>query len=282
MGEHAKRWTCPGCGRRRVSAYCPACGEEPLRPRDLKVDDLAGRIFQGFSSVDGRLMRSFRVLLTRPGALSTVYVAGRRRAYLGPLQLFFIANALFFAVQSLTHIDIFSSPLDSHLHHQDWSALARPLVAERLADTHRALAAFAPDFDRAARLNAKALIILMALALAPLLPLMFRRPRRPFGAHAVFALHAHSFILLLLCVSLLLAEAELAGGGAGLASARVDIALSLFNLAAIGTYLWFAARSFYGSRGLPLAVKSALLAVAVGAIALGYRFIIFLITLYTS
>ena len=276
------KWTCPSCGHRRAGAYCPSCGEEPLKPRDLKVDDLAGKIFQAFSSVDGRLMRSFGLLLTRPGALSVAYVEGQRRKYLTPLQLFFIANALFFAAQSLTSTQIFSSPLASHLHHQDWSALARELTSARLAERGIVLADFAPAFDSAAVLNAKALIILMALALAPLLPAFFMRPKLPFGAHVVFALHFHTFVLLLLCVSLLLAEASLLLGGEGLASRRVDIALSLFNFACIGVYLYLAAGTFYASRGAARTAKAAAIAALVAAIALGYRFVIFLITLYTS
>jgi hypothetical protein len=281
-GAPLPKWTCPSCGLRRAGAYCPSCGEEPLRPRDLKVDDLAGKIFQAFSSVDGRLMRSFRLLLTRPGALSAAYVEGQRRKYLTPLHLFFIANALFFAVQTLTSTQIFSSPLASHLHQQDWSPLARELTAARLAERGQALADFAPTFDTAAVLNAKALIVLMALALAPLLPAFFMRPRRAFGAHVVFALHFHTFVLLLLCLSLLLAEATLLGGGEGLASKRVDVALSLFNLGAIGAYLYLAAGRFYASRGAARIAKAAAIAALVAAIALGYRFVIFLITLYTS
>ena len=253
-----------------------------MRPRDLKVDDLAARIFAALSSIDGKLMRSFRALLLTPGALTLSYVAGRRRPYLGPLQLFLIANALFFAVQSWTHLAIFSSPLDSHLHNQDWQEIARGMTAARLEARHQTLAQFAPAFDRAALLNAKALIILMALAFAPVLPMLYPGARRAFGAHVVFALHLYAFILLVMCVSMLLAEAELLVGGSGLASEPVDIALSIFNLAACAAYLYPATGRFYGSRGAARIAKVALLTAALGGIALAYRFTIFLITLYTS
>jgi hypothetical protein len=280
----AKRanWTCPSCAQRRASLFCPTCGEEPLRPRDLKVDDLATRLLGALSSVDGRLMRSFRLLLVRPGALTEAYVAGRRRLYVAPLQLFLIANALFFALQSLTEIEIFSSPLASHLTHQDWSAAARPLVAARLAARHETLATYAPAFDRAAVLNAKALIILMALAFAALLPLFFHRARRAFGAHVIFALHLYTVILLLMCAALLVAWGEALAGGGGLASPIVDKALSLVNIAAVALYLYAASGAFYGARGPSRIVKALALAAAVGALALGYRFAIFLITLQTS
>jgi hypothetical protein len=243
---------------------------------------MAGRFLSAFSSLDGRLARSVRTLLTRPGALTEAYVAGRRRAYLGPLQMFLLANALFFAVQSFTHSNIFSSTLDSHLNQQDWAPIAQSLVADRLAAKGTTLAAFAPRFDQAAILNAKALIVLMALAFLPLLPALFFGARRRFGAHAVFALHFYAFLMLLYSFSLLLAEAQLLAGGDGLASPRVDLALTLFNLAACGAWLYVAIRPVYGSRGPARIAKAAGLAFAVAAIVLGYRFAIFLITLYTS
>jgi hypothetical protein len=277
-----KKWSCPSCGRTRATFFCPTCGEEPLRPRDLSVPDMWGQFLRAFSTIDGRLARSFRTLLIRPGALSAAHVAGRRRFFLGPLQIFFIANAIFFAVQSFTHFNILSSTLDSHLHQQDWSPVAQALVDRRLVAKGVTLAAFAPGFDHAAVLNAKALIILMALAFVPFLPALFPRAHRRFGAHVVFSLHLYAFILLLFCLSLLLAEAQLRLGGAGLASPAVDMSLTLFNLAACGAYLWFAIGAFYGSRGAARIVKAAGLALAVGGIMLGYRFAIFLITLYSA
>jgi hypothetical protein len=277
-----REWVCPGCGKPRSTRFCPSCGEEPLRPRDLKIDDIATRIFSALSSVDGKLLRSFRALLKAPGMLSEAYVQGQRRSWLGPLQLFIIANAVFFAVQSWTHLAFFSSPLDSHLHNQDWQALARQLTEARLAVRHETLATFAPTFDRAALLNAKALIILMALAFAPFLPLLFPDARRAFGAHVVFALHFYAFVLLVLCVSMMIAQADTVLGGGGLAYAPVDITLSLFNLGVCAIWLFLAVGRFYGSRGVVRVAKVTALTIAIGAIALAYRFTIFLITLYTA
>jgi len=240
-----RKWTCPSCGRNRATAFCPSCGEEPLRPRDLTLPDLVRQFLKAFSSVDGKLVRSVRALLTRPGELSVAHVAGRRRAYLGPLQLFLIANALFVAVQALTRTSIFSSPLDSHLNRQDWSGFARALVADRLAARGSALADYAQAFDRAAATNAKALIVLMALAFAPLLAMLFPRAGRAFGAHIVFALHAYAFILVVMCVSLIAAAVEALAGGGGLDSPWVDDSLTLFNLLACGAYLYIAVGAFW-------------------------------------
>jgi hypothetical protein len=277
-----KKWTCPGCGRNRTSTYCPACGEEPLRDRDLSVADLAAQLGRTVSDLDGKLVRTLRALLTRPGSLSEAHVLGIRRPYVGPFKLFLLANALFFAIQSLTHINVLSSTLHSHLHEQDWSPTAQALVAARLEEKGRTLAAYAPTFDHAVLFNAKTLIILMALLFLPFLPVVFHRARRTVGAHFVFALHLYAFILVLMCVSLLIAEADLLAGGEGLASHSVDLALSLFNIACVAIYLYFSTGAFYGARGPVRVAGAAGLAFATGAILVLYRFLIFLVTLYTS
>lgn len=242
---------------------------------------MSGQFLRQFSNLDARLARTFRALLVAPGALSVAHVEGRRRAYLGPLQLFFIANALFFAIQSFTHFNIFSSTLESHLHQQDWSPIAQILVDRRLAAKGVTLAALAPVFDHAAILNAKALIILMALAFVPFLPAVYFGAHRRFGAHVVFALHLYAFMLLLYSASLLLAEAQLRLGGAGLMSPAVDLALTLLNLGASAVYLWFATGLLYGARGVLRAVKAAGLAFVMLMLVLGYRFAIFLVTFYS-
>ena len=143
------------------------------------------------------------------------------------------------------------------------------MVARHLADGHLTLAAYAPVFDRAVVLDAKALIFVMALVFAPLLPLAFYRPHRPFGVHIVFALHLYVFVLTLFSLSLLIAEGVYLAGGGGLESPRVDAALSVFNLVACVIYLYLAIGPVYGEQGLMRAIKAAMLSIAVAAI--GHR-----------
>jgi hypothetical protein len=273
-------WICPTCTSPRDSAFCPACGEQPLRARHLSLRDLGSQLFTAISSIDGKLLRSLRWLVARPGYLTLAYVEGRRKPFFGPLQLFLIANGLFFAVQSASHASIFASPLASHMHQQDWAELAQRIVAGKLEAKGVTLAAYAPLFNQAAAVNAKALIILMTLVFAAMPPLVFPRSRRPFAAHVVFALHTYAFLLLLFCVSLGISSASLALGGPGLENPGVDTTLSLFNLAACGAYLWIATGEVYAARGWLRIVQTAALAVSVAALVLAYRFAIFVITLW--
>jgi hypothetical protein len=214
--------------------------------------------------------------------LTVSYVLGQRKTYVAPFQLFLIANVLFFAMQSLTNTNIVSSTLDSHLHHQDWSAVAQTLVAQRLERKQTTLEIYAPIFNQAIVLYAKSFIILMVLPFAILLPIMFHRYRQPFVAHVVFSLYFYAFLLLLFCVSLIIAAVNVLFGGAGLISPRMDNILSLINLAACATYLYIAIGTVYGARGLIRGIKVLVLTLAAAGILLGYRFVLFLFTLYVT
>jgi len=276
-------WTCPSCAAAVSTPYCASCGERrPLSTRDLTLRALFEQLFHVISSVDGRLLRSLRGLLTRPGALTLAFVRGERKNYLGPIQLFFIANALFFATQSLTHMNVFSSSLDSHLHHQDWSNVAQSLVAERVQAKHVTLEAYAPVFDHAVVLNAKSLVILMVLPFALLLPLVFSSTPQPFVGHAVFALHFYAFLLLLFCAALVVALVSVWLGGPGLSSTRMDHAVSIVNFGVCLIYLYLAIGACYHSAGVLRLVQVLVLGVAAAGIVIGYRFLLLLITLYTT
>lgn len=278
----SSNWACPTCQMIRKTQFCSQCGEERLRPNDLTARDMLTQIAKGFSSIDGRLFRSYRSVLTKPGALTAAHVGGQRRSFLGPFALFFVANALFVAVQTATKTNILSSPLDSHLNNQDWSNLARTMVDHRLASRGIGLAAYGPIFDSAAIFNAKAGMIAMVLAFAPLLFPTFQSRHRPAGVHLIFALHLYAFVLTLMCVSVLISVAEHLMGGGGLGSPIVDRALSLFNVGACSLYIYLAIGHAYGARGISRFLKTLWLATAVAVLFVGYRFAIFLITFYTT
>ena len=275
-----ERWACVTCGTTVSTTHCPDCGESAIRAHDLGLRRLIIEAFHAVTDLDSRLVRSIRALVFRPGALTTAYLEGPRKPYISPFQLFLLANLLFFAVQSVTDNKVFSTPLDSHLHGQDWSALARDLVAKRLDDKQMSLQTYAPLFDHVVEVNARSLIFLMAVPFALLLVLMFLRNRRPFAAHIVFTLHFYAFQLMLLCLLLLgLLAQTLLGGGARL-SAATDIALFAIQLAVSAVYLYVATGRVYGISGLRRVATAGALVVAASCVVLGYRFVLFIVTLY--
>ena len=275
-------WTCPTCNKTVSTPFCSGCGECPLHPRDLTLRGFLQQVALTLIRVDGRLIRSVRRLVTRPGALTVAYLQGQRKLYTAPLQLFFLANVLFFAMHAVTDAKVFSTPLDAHLHNQPWDALAGRLVMHRLETTHRTLDLYAPVFDRAMALNAKSLIVLMVLPFVLVLPILFHRSRRPFIAHVVFSLHFCTFLLLLFCIALVVVGADEMSGGNGLKSETQDHVLSISLLVASAAYLYIATGTVYAATGAIRALKVVTLALAVAFTVLGYRFALLLITLYST
>jgi hypothetical protein len=275
-------WTCPSCSALVTTPYCPACGERHPHLHELTVRGLLHQGIEAFTSLDGRLWRTLGHLLRRPGVLTVLFQLGSRKPYIGPFALFLLTNVLFVAMELLPGSNIFSTPLELHLHNQPWSPLAQDLVRHRLEDKGMTLDAYAPVFNQAVAKNAQSLVILMVLPLALFLPVLFRKSRLPFAVHLAFSLHFHAFLLLLISAALLIPAIDLWLGGAGLASGPLDDGIGIGSLLISAGYLYFSAGRVYGGSGTTRIFKAVLLALAVGSTFLGYRFILLLVTLYTT
>lgn len=276
------QWICPACNTSVCTPYCPACGERRPHPHELSLRGLLHQAVAAFLSLDARLWRSLRNLLSRPGALTVLFYRGSRKPYIGPFALFLLTNVLFVAMELLPGSNIFSTPLDNHLHNQPWSPLAQELVSHRLQRVESTLDDYAPLFDRAVARNAQSLVILMVLPFALFLPVLFRRSQMPFAVHLAFSLHFHAFLLLLFSIALLIPTIDLWLGGSGLASRPLDNGIAIGSLLICAVYLYLSAGRVYGGSGATRLIKALLLVLAVAGIFLGYRLMLLLVTLYTT
>lgn len=269
----SETWVCPACGQRLRDRFCPACGERKSRPHDLSVRSLAEQAFETVTHADGRVFRSFRDLLTRPGELTHAFGRGLRKRYLSPFALFLVVNAIFFATGGA---GTFGTPLREL---QDDGRLTNALVQRALAARSTTVEAFAPAYDHAAVVNAKAFPILMVAPLGVLTTLLFGWRTLPLGLHSVFALHFVAFLLLLqiplrLWVVLLLVF--------GSSASAADESQGYISFAASALFFFVAIQRVYGSRGVARALKTALLTGAVPVIWFGYRYAIVAITFYST
>lgn len=88
---------CADCGTPVGSRYCPNCGQE-TRIETPTVRHFLEEFVDQFIALEGKLGRTLRVLLTRPGQLTLDYVEGRRQRYVRPLKLYLTASVIFFAL----------------------------------------------------------------------------------------------------------------------------------------------------------------------------------------
>jgi len=91
---------CLNCGTEVRFAFCPKCGQ---RRGDYRrslfgfVRELVGETLE----IDGRVARTLRLLLFRPGALTREFNEGRRQRYVSPLRMYLFATLLLFGGLSI-------------------------------------------------------------------------------------------------------------------------------------------------------------------------------------
>lgn len=194
---------CPNCEAPRADRFCPSCGEARVEAEELTLRHFAAHAVEQFTSVDGTLWRTVRMLLLHPGELTAEYFAGRRRRYAKPLQLFLLANLAVLLVMQVAGIDLQrnrrtlaayeSGAVRSALVFKDPARVRRlaALRQERSALTHDALAR---RFDARRDGMGQTAWLLIVPALAGALALLYARRRAPFLRHLVCAVHLSAFL----------------------------------------------------------------------------------------
>jgi hypothetical protein len=255
---------CLNCGMNIQLEFCPECGQRAIDP-DPALREFLHEAAEEFLHWDGKLASTFRLLVTKPGALTKEYLAGRRVRYISPLRLYLTCSVLYFFCAALipSRSAVFTRKLDRAA-----GAQAGPVDADS-TDTAAGLAevdslaharmgrkgALAAHFSRALRDRKElsrrvtaampnAMFLLLPIS-AALFALGFRDRRRRYPQHLTFALHVHAMLFLALTV-LLVARLT--------TNAVLDAALTTVCCGAMGAYLIFAANRVYGgSRGGVLA-----------------------------
>ncbi len=197
---------CPSCGQPRPARYCGTCGERAITADDLSLKrflrSLGAELLPGFGDEDdspglkragGRVYRTVYTLFRYPGRLTADYIAGRRRPYLKPVQVYLTLAVVFFLIgtnyfrYSLGDFEYVPGVGETH-----------EMIEQEAARRGLTVQAYREIFDR--RLSAQkktmiaVLIPLFALAIVPLIP------RRKYGEHLIFSIHVFAFLLLFLGV----------------------------------------------------------------------------------
>ncbi len=278
-------WTCPSCTARGTGKFCSQCGEKHPDPESLSLRHFFEATFESLFHADGRLWSTVRSLIASPGELTCAFIEGSRKKYIGPIQLFLLANLVYFFIQSLTGWNTFSTPLLLHVTDLPYRSLAKQILDHRLAALNLTYEQYEPVFNHAVALHAKSLVILLIPLFTPLVALFFWRRRPRWVIHLTFASHFMAFNLLLMCVlqpATSLVVTGLVKLGAHPTWIAVDHWITYISNAGQFAYLFLAARRVYGQRWFWTAPKAILLVIGFGYPVIAFRFILFLITLYAG
>ncbi|HEX3728159.1 MAG TPA: DUF3667 domain-containing protein [Opitutaceae bacterium] len=186
MSHAAGHSACQNCGAALQGPYCSQCGQHDVDyHRSIKF--LLEDALEGFLHFDGKFLATVRYLLTRPGFLTTEFLAGRRARYAPPLRFYLFASFLAFLAMSLAPAQLTwkraPSPASPHVL-TGWQAIFRPEVMH------------SEEFATRLHHYLPGALFLCVPVLALFLKLAYGRSRQFYAAHLIFALHLQSFIML--------------------------------------------------------------------------------------
>jgi hypothetical protein len=224
---------CPSCGAAMGGEYCPACGEKRVREEHFSIRHFLREVGAEVFDLDSRALRSVKTLLFSPGTLTLEYLSGRRRAYLGPLRMFLAVFALVLFTGTLLPVNPASRQ------RQDATAarfhqLVHAVAVHRGLGEPRALEALV---DASAQAESW-LAVFIPLLFAGVVYACFRRRRRWYGEHLVFATHFATFNYVFALVLLPLALLVPVRG--------MTLPILLVTYTAMLAYLAIAVRRVYG------------------------------------
>ena len=213
---------CPNCEAALAqppAPFCAQCGQE-TRVRAPALMEFIQQFGGAYLSTEGALWRTLKLLLTRPGALTTDYLRGKRRSHVLPLRLYLTFSVLTLALLKLLGQAPFSAEKEARtrrgLETGTYSVVGIPPLVLAMEE-RRFICTGLPDWYCAraqARLERDPSTVVRAIQAAPeqvigtmgramfvLLPvfalllkaLQWRRDDRGlrYTEHLVFALHLH-------------------------------------------------------------------------------------------
>jgi len=274
---------CVNCGTELVGKFCHKCGEKKVGRSDFALSNFVKEVFEKFTHLDSKLLRSLWLLVSRPGFLTVEYLRGRRKPYMKPLSLFFIINLLYFLTIGFNALRTYESPLRVQLRNP-YSPVVQRMLDERFpTDKAAERQAFEMRFDQQNHTLAKSFLLLMVPMLAATLWLLYWRSGFYFGEHLVTALHFQAVMLGLNMVLGIF----LGGGMSGLlfsnSSHVAHFMLEIGEpLLLVMLFAFFTLKSVYRESHLSTILKTVLWTVAWLPTLILYRFLVFLATFYTA
>jgi hypothetical protein len=237
---------CPSCAEFGRGRYCSACGERFLVDHDFSIrhfflETLPHEVLD----IDGKFLRTLRLLLLRPGMLASEYVVGRRQRYVGPLRFYVIAFLLHAALASL--LAGHGPSLSEHIRESEPTQLLARLAASRPGVNWNDPELRASLHERG-RWFAEIGTMLIFLGIAALQKLVFLRSGRRYLEHVALSLNIVSFYI----VVLLLVEVGLGIFFDRSHFADYDVDAQQWVAVTLLPVYWFLAiRRFYGLRAVP-------------------------------
>lgn len=270
--------TCKTCGNEFSGNYCNNCGEKVIRLEDRKLKHYLGEFINALTFADNKLWRTLKTILLSPGKLSREFVDGRRKNYMKPVSIFFLANLIYFLFPVF---NTFTTTLQIQMSGLPYSPVVEKWVDQEITDRAIEFEAYEKEYNLKTTELSKLLLAIMASIIGLFLwPIHMRSKRNLLADQMTIGQEVMTF-LLIYCLQLL--------GGLFLIVSFFEIKVNLFSDVTISIVsclllLYFfikVERQFYGFKGLRLIVNALLSVISIVAALFIYRALLFFVTFWS-
>jgi hypothetical protein len=285
---------CARCGTEGIGRYCAQCGARLGDSRDLSVKHFFKEAAAALTDFDSSLVGSFRALLARPGELTRAYLDGERHRFLPPFRVFLFCNILYFLAVAQFHTTVLTAPLRVQMDEMVYKQATRailvkryPALAQGATRAQRATrdslkTALTTKYDRATEGIGKLIVVVLIPLYALLFQILFIGTGRYFAEHLVFATHLVAFFLLAIPIAglVVIGYSYILYYGLGVSPPNGETPYVVSVLTLLGVYTYTAQRVVYGSGRVATVVRTVIVAAALLAMVVAFKFALFLVTMY--
>ena len=86
---------CLNCGTEVAGRFCQQCGQENVEVKE-SFFQLLIHFIEDLTHFDGKLWKTLKLLLFKPGSLTQLYIDGKRASYIHPIRMYIFISAFFF------------------------------------------------------------------------------------------------------------------------------------------------------------------------------------------
>lgn len=269
---HSDTAACKNCGATTSGNFCHQCGQA-THLHVPSAFEFLHEFVSHYVALEGKLWKSLKLLLFKPGMLTREYIEGRRARYLEPLRLYLSFSIIFFALFKFGGLEFNVMKTDRDelkqavVHTPTGESVRRPATPEELAQVEKnekevidAASLVGPALGHAAKRllnqseqernemlkraffgNAPYAVFALMPVFALFLKILYLGKGRTYGEHFLFALHTNAFAFFMLGLLILVPE------GWGLVSFGLFIWLTF--------YLPTAMRRVYGGGRVTTALR---------------------------
>ena len=184
--------SCSSCGKTQMGKYCQFCGETQLDQKQRSIGHLLSELFESFTSLENRFIRSLISFLLRPGELTLHYSIGKRIEYMKPITFFLLINLLYVLFTPLTDFNVsFYDQLNSQL----YSDFVKPIVLQIIDVQGLVFNDIGLSYQKVTAVLSRSLIIISVPLLAMLIAIIYRKKNYFFADHLIFSIYIYAWVM---------------------------------------------------------------------------------------